>query len=264
MLTEILLYLAGGAFAGLIAGLFGVGGGTVLVPVLLVLFRRAQLPEDYLMHMAVGTSHSVIVFNALASLRAHHARRAVSWGIFRGLVPGIIVGALFGAWLAKQLDTGSLILIFGIFLLCMAAQMLLGRPPQPHRSVPGSAGLAGTGAGIGSMSALVGIGGGSLTVPYLLWCNVAMTTAVGTAAAIGLPIALSSTLGFVLTGWGNPQLPDYALGFVYLPALAGLAVAGMLTAPLGARLAHRLPAKRLKQVFAIFLLLVGIKLLLET
>jgi uncharacterized membrane protein YfcA len=261
VLTEILIYLAGGAFAGFIAGLFGVGGGTVLVPVLLFLFRSAEMPDAHLMHMAVATSHSVIIFNAIASMRAHHLRGAVNWTVFRGLVPGIIAGALFGAWLADRIASDTLLLVFAVFLLVVAAQMLLGRQPRPHRSVPGHLGLAGAGSAIGGMSALVGIGGGSLTVPFLLWCNVAVASAVGTAAAIGLPIALSSTLGFILAGWDNDQLPAYSAGFVYLPGLLGLALAGVLMAPLGARLAHRLPAARLKQIFALFLVLVGIKLL---
>lgn len=261
MLTEILIYLAGGAFAGFIAGLFGVGGGTVLVPVLVLLFRRAEMPDAHLMHMAVATSHSVIIFNAISSMRAHHLRGAVNWIVFRGLVPGIISGAMFGAWLADQMASDALMLVFGVFLLGVAAQMLLGRQPRPQRSVPGPVGLAGAGSAIGGMSALVGIGGGSLTVPFLLWSNVTMASAVGTAAAIGLPIALSSTLGFILAGWDNDQLPNYSVGFVYLPGLPGLAIAGVLTAPLGARLAHRLPSTRLKQIFAVFLVLVSIKLL---
>ncbi|MCW8194443.1 sulfite exporter TauE/SafE family protein [Proteobacteria bacterium 005FR1] len=261
MLTEILVYLAGGAFAGFTAGLFGVGGGTVLVPVLLFIFRRAGFPDPVLMHMAVATSHSVIIFNAISSMRAHHLRGAVNWLVFRGLAPGIIAGALFGAWLADQMASEALLLVFAIFLLIVSVQMLLGRQPRPHRTVPGPTGLAGAGSVIGGMSALVGIGGGSLTVPYLSWCNVAMASAVGTAAAIGLPISLASTLGFILAGWDNDQLPAYSVGFVYLPGLVGLAVAGVLCAPLGARLAHRLPAARLKQIFALFLMLVGIKLL---
>lgn len=263
MLTDIAVYLFGGAFAGFIAGLFGVGGGTVLVPVLLVIFSRAQMPENYLMHMAVATSHSVIVFNAISSMRAHHRRGGVSWPVFRGLAPGIVAGALFGAWLADQMVSGTLLLIFAIFLLIVAVQMFLDRQPKAHRSVPGPAGLIGAGGGIGGMSALVGIGGGSLTVPYLLWCNVPMASAVGTSAAVGLPIALSSTVGFVLAGWNNPQLPPFSLGFVYLPGLFGLAVAGILTAPLGARVAHHLPAARLKRAFAVFLFLVGMALLFD-
>lgn len=263
MLTEITIYLLGGAFAGFVAGLFGVGGGTVLVPVMLFIFRRAGMPESHLMHMAVATSHSVIVFNAVSSMRAHHRRGGVNWSIFKGLVPGIIGGALFGAWLADHMVSSTLLLIFSIFLLLVALQMLLGRQPKPHRSVPGPAGLVGAGAGIGGMSALVGIGGGSLTVPYLLWSNVPAATAVGTSAAVGLPIALSSATGFIIAGLNNGNLPPYSLGFVYLPALVGLALAGVATAPLGARLAHRLPAGRLKQVFAIFLFLVGVTLLFD-
>ncbi len=261
MIADLASYLGGGAVAGLIAGLFGVGGGTILVPVLLFIYSTHSLPEEHHMHLAVGTSLAVIVLNALSSMRAHHKQGSVDWRVFWRLTPGVVVGALVGAWLADRMASRTLVLIFAVFLILVAAQMLLGRQPRPGRTTPGAAGLGVTGGIIGTISALVGIGGGSMTVPYLMWCNVAASRAVGTAAAVGLPIALSGAAGFILAGWGNPQLPPWSLGYVYLPAFLGMAAAGMLCAPLGAKLANRMPARRLKQAFGVFVLLVAFKLL---
>lgn len=261
MLQELLLYLVGGAAAGVLAGLFGVGGGTILVPVLLVVFRHTGVEESLWMHMALATSLAVIVLNAVSSLRAHHRRGAVRWPVVRRLTPGVIAGAVAGAVVADQLTTRALGLIFALFLLAVGLQLLLARQPKPHRQLPGAAGLAAAGGGIGVVSALVGIGGGSLTVPYLAWCNVPMAQAVATSAAVGLPIALGGSAAYALVGMDQPLLPDWSLGYIYLPAFLGMAVAGTLCAPLGARLAHALPAPRLKQAFGGFLILIGIRML---
>lgn len=263
MLQDLLFYLLGGATAGLLAGLFGVGGGTILVPVLLVLFRHSGIPEELWMHMAIGTSLAVIVLNAVSSVRAHQKHGAVRWDIFRALMPGVVLGAWVGAWFASRLTSLALALIFASFLVLVGLQLLTARQPKPHRVVPGRAGLAGAGGVIGGMSALVGIGGGSLTVPFLIWCNVMIAQAVATSAAVGLPIALAGAVGYVATGLGNPQLPEWSLGYVYLPAFVGLAVAGTLFAPLGARLAHILPGQRLKQIFGVFLLLISLRMFAE-
>lgn len=262
MASDIVLYLMGGAAAGLTAGLFGVGGGTVLVPLLLFMFHQQGMPDAYAMHMAVATSLSVIIVNAVASTRSHHARGAVRWSIFWRLLPGILAGTWLGAWAADRLSSSTLVLVFGVFLLAVSIQLLINRQPKPHRQVPGAAGLGLVGAVIGSVSALVGIGGGSMTVPYLMWCNVPASRAVGTAAAVGLPIAISGSAGFVVAGLASSGLPPSSLGYVYLPAFLGLALAGSVCAPLGARLAHRLPSGLLKRIFGVFLLLVSVKLLL--
>lgn len=257
MLQDLILYVLGGAATGVLAGLFGVGGGAVLVPVLLILFSQSGMPSELWMHMALGTSLAVIVFNAISSMRAHQRRGAVRWEIFRQLTPGVMVGALAGSWVAGLLSSRVLAVVFAGFLVLVALQLLIARPPRPHRRLPSSWALAAVGGLIGTMSALVGIGGGSLTVPFLAWCNVAMAQAVATSAAVGLPIALAGAAGYTVAGLHNPQLPPWSIGYVYLPALLGLAVAGSLCAPLGARLAHALPAHRLKQAFGVFLLLVA-------
>ena len=263
MLQDVILYLMGGAAAGLLAGLFGVGGGTILVPVLLVLFRHSGMPEQLWMHMAIGPSLALIVLNAISSTRAHARRGGVRWEIVWRLLPGIIIGTWTGAFVADRLSSGVLALIFACFLVLVGLQMLAARQPKPQRQVPGNVGLLGAGGVIGGVSALVGIGGGSLTVPFLTWCNVAMPQAVATSAAAGLPIALAGAIGFVATGLQHSDLPAWSLGYVYLPAFVGMAAAGTLLAPLGARIAHALPAARLKQAFGVFLLLVAARMFSE-
>jgi uncharacterized membrane protein YfcA len=263
MLQDLVFYLIGGAAAGLLAGLFGVGGGTILVPVLLLLFAASGIPSELWMHMAIGTSLAVIVLNAISSMRAHHRRGAVRWDIVWQLTPGVVVGAVLGAWIADRMSSQTLALIFASFLVLVGVQLLTARQPKPHRNVPPTPGVVAAGGIIGTVSALVGIGGGSLTVPFLAWCNVNMANAVATSAAVGLPIAISGAAGFIVTGFGNPQLPDWSVGYVYLPAFAGMAIAGMGFAPLGARLAHALPAARLKQSFGVFLILIAASLFAE-
>src|SRR5690625_1519289 len=249
MLQDLLFYLLGGAAAGLLAGLFGVGGGTILVPVLLLLFRQSGMPQSLWMHMALGTSLAVIVLNAVSSMRAHSKRGAVRWDIVRNLVLGVILGAWAGAWVADRLSSETLGIIFAGFLIAIGLQLLTARQPKPQHQVPGRKGLLGAGGVIGIVSALVGIGGGSLTVPFLIWCNVHVSHAVATSAAVGLPIALAGAIGYIGTGLGNPELPPLSLGYVYLPAFIGMAVGGSLFAPLGARSEHGIPAERQQEAF---------------
>lgn len=261
-MTYWLLYLALGGFAGVLAGLLGVGGGIVIVPILVALFTAQQMPEPLILHLALGTSLASIAFTSISSLRAHHGRGAVDWQVFRRVTPGILIGTLVGSWLAAQLSTRFLKSFFVLFLYFVALQMLLGARPRPSRPLPGAGGLFGVGSLIGGVSSLVGIGGGSMSVPFLLWCNVPLQIAIGTSAAIGLPIALAGAIGYVANGVAIETLPPHTLGFVHLPALAGIAGVSVLTAPFGAMLAHSLPVARLKKLFALLLLVMGTKLLI--
>lgn len=256
-----LLYLATGAFAGVLAGLLGVGGGIIIVPLLTFVFTAQHLPDAHILHLALGSSLASIIFTSISSLRAHHARGAVNWPVVRVITPGILTGTFAGAWVAAQLSTGFLRGFFVCFLYYVALQMLLDIRPKPSRQIPGRGGMFGMGNVIGGVSSLVGIGGGSLSVPFLVWCNVPMHNAVGTSAAIGLPIAVAGAAGYLVNGLANPLVPSGSLGFVYLPAVFGIAVASVCTAPLGARLAHSLPVPRLKKAFALLLLVMGSKLL---
>ncbi|MSN25789.1 MAG: TSUP family transporter [Geobacter sp.] len=257
-----LLYLALGAFAGVLAGLLGVGGGIVIVPILTFIFTAQSLPAEHILHLALGTSLASIMFTSVSSLRAHHARGAVDWQVVRRITPGILAGTFFGSWVAAQLSTRFLKTFFVIFLYYVALQMLLNIRPKPHRQLPGSTAMFGVGGVIGGVSSLVGIGGGSMSVPFLIWCNAAMHSAIGTSSAIGFPIALAGAAGYLLNGL-SVTLPPYTLGYIYLPALIGVAAASIVTAPLGARLAHSLPISGLKKIFALLLIVMGTKMMLS-
>ncbi|QEM67075.1 sulfite exporter TauE/SafE family protein [Geobacter sp. FeAm09] len=261
MLTFWLSYLALGGFAGILAGLLGVGGGLVIVPMLTFLFTAQQLPAAYILHLALGTSLATIMFTSVSSMRAHHGRKAVDWGVVRRITPGILAGTLLGSWLAARLTTGFLKGFFVAFLYYVASQMLLGIKPKARRQLPGAVGTSGVGGLIGGVSSLVGIGGGTMTVPFLLWCNVPMHSAIGTSAAVGFPIALAGAVGYGVNGLSAAALPSHSIGFVYLPALAGVACASFATAPLGAKLAHSLPVPRLKKFFALLLIVMATKML---
>lgn len=263
MLTIFAMYLALGVVAGILAGLLGIGGGLVIVPMLNFAFQWQNLPVEHQMHLALGTSLATIILTSISSFRAHDKRGAVRWDIFRNITPGIIVGTLLGSWLASGMSTGILKIVFVCFLYYVATQMLMGIKPKATRDIPGTVGIFGAGGIIGCVSSIVGIGGGTLTVPFMTWCNVQMHVAIGTASAIGLPIALAGTLGYITTGWSATGLPDWTVGYVYLPALLGIISSSVLTAPWGAKLAHSLPVPKLKRIFAILLYAVATKMLLS-
>lgn len=259
-MSFILALLGLGLVSGFLAGLLGVGGGLVMVPVLVALFARQGFEPAWHMHLALGTSLAVIVLTAISSLRAHHAHGAVRWDTVKRVTPGIVLGTLLGALAARYFSDFGLRLFFVAFLFFAATQMLLELKPKPHRNLPGWPGMTLAGTVIGAVSSWVGIGGGTLSVPFQLWCNVKLHDAIGTSAAIGFPIAAAGAAGYMLSGYGAHNLPDWSIGFVYLPALAGIAAASWITAPLGARLAHRLPVKKLKRIFALLLYVLGARM----
>ncbi|MEH6348038.1 MAG: sulfite exporter TauE/SafE family protein [Bermanella sp.] len=257
----LLSYLLVGAFAGLLAGLFGIGGGLVIVPVLVITFESLNFSPSVLTHMAVATSLATIAFTSLSSVYSHNKKGAVDWPVVKGLSAGILIGAMFGVLTADSLSGASLQIVIGISALLVAAQMGFGLKPKPTRSLPISAGLMGAGGAIGWASALFGIGGGSLTVPYLTWCNHPMQRSVATAAACGFPIALVGGISNMVVGWDNSELPAQSFGYVYWPALIGIVVMSVPFARLGAHLAHKLSAEKLKKLFAIMLVMVAVKFL---
>lgn len=261
MLLIISIYLGCGAVVGVLAGLLGIGGGTVIVPMLLVAFPMQNIPPQYFMPMALGTSLASIMFTSISSAWSQHKRGAVRWDIFRNITPGILIGTFFGGIIASHLPTLFLKLFFICFLILIAAKMISKYQPKPTRHMPGTVGTGVAGAIIGLVSSFVGIGGGSLSVPFMAYCNIPMHTAVGTSAAIGFPIAVAGTLGYVVSGWDIPDLPAYCLGYINLYALFGIAAASIFTAPLGVRLSHSLPTARLKKIFAFFLILIALKML---
>ncbi len=261
MFLEIaLMYLAVGLIAGLLAGLLGVGGGLVIVPMLVFCFVKQGIQADLIMHMALGTSLASIIFTSISSFMSHHRRGAVEWAIVRRIVPGILIGTFLGTVVASRLSTGFLKGFFCVFLYSVATQMILNKKPKAARDLPGNAGMFGVGSTIGVASALVGIGGGSLSVPFMMWCNVAAHRAIGTSAAIGFPIAIAGAIGYMVNNLGATGLPAYSLGYIYLPALVFIVCFSVLTAPLGAKLAHALPVDKLKRIFSLFLYVVATKM----
>lgn len=256
-----LAYLALGTCTGLLAGLFGIGGGGVMVPVLTLLFTAQGFPSQHLVHLALATSMAAIVPTALASLRAHHHHGAVLWPVVVRITPGILLGTFAATFLASHMSAKPLAVIFSCFMGFVALQLFFDRKPKPARQLPGLIGLSGVGTAIGGVSALVAIGGGTLTVPFLTWCNVRLPVAIGTSAAVGLPIALAGAFGYAMNGWQAPEKPDFTLGYIYWPAVLCMASMSLVTAPLGARLAHRLPVKVLKQLFGILTLLLALQML---
>ncbi|MBA5686566.1 sulfite exporter TauE/SafE family protein [Rugamonas apoptosis] len=248
--TLIAALLAMGAFGGFCAGLLGIGGGMILVPFITMIFSAKGFPPEVIVHMAIATSLGTILFTSLSSVRAHHLHGAVRWPIVALLAPGILVGSWVGPWIGKQLPSPTLALVFALFISFSATQMLFNRKPAAGRELPGSAGMFAAGGVIGVLAGLLGAGGGFISVPFMSWCNVKIHNAVATSAALGFPIALAGTLSNIYFGWNVAGLPQYSLGFIYLPALAVIATASVTLAPLGARTAHRLPVQSLKKVFA--------------
>ena len=263
MLTTLLIYGLVGAIVGILAGLFGIGGGLVIVPMLIYAFTLQNVPHELTMHLALGTSLASIIFTSISSFLAHHKRGAVHWDIVKKRVIGILAGTFLGSCIASLMSTNFLKIFFVIFLYFVATQLILNKKPKPGREIPGNLGMFATGNIIGIFSSLVGIGGGTLSVPFMLWCNINAHHAIGTSAAIGLPIALAGAFGYIFNGWNVADLPSYSLGYVYLPALFGIAAVSILTAPLGVRLAHSLPVDKLKRIFALLLYVVATKMLIS-
>lgn len=249
--TLIAELLALGLAAGFLAGLLGIGGGMLLVPFLTFILSQRGVPDGLAVKMAIATSMATIMFTSLSSVRAHHRRGAVRWDLVKGLAPGIVIGGLLaGAGLFALLKGAWLALVFAVFVSFSGWQMLRNKRPAPSRQMPGTAGQLGAGAGIGLLSGLVGAGGGFVSVPFMVWCNVPVHLAVATSAALGFPIALANTLGYVVGGWNvAPGLPG-AVGYLYLPALGVIAAASVTMAPLGAGTAHAMNVTQLKKAFA--------------
>jgi len=257
------LFLILGVGIGFFAGLLGIGGGGLMVPALLALFSAMGFPDTHLMHLALGTSMAAIVPTAYASLRGHHKRAAVLWPVVRQFSPGVLVGTLAGTFLAAYLNALPLAIFFLCFMTFVALQMLFAVKPKAARPLPQPLVLAGVGAAIGGVSALVAIGGGTLTVPFLLWCNRPMAKAIGTSAAVGLPIAFAGAVGYALNGWQLEGLPAHCVGFIYWPAVVAIAAGSLISVPWGVACAHRLPVKLLQRCFAFLLLVLAAQMLVK-
>ncbi|WP_067519182.1 sulfite exporter TauE/SafE family protein [Endozoicomonas ascidiicola] len=258
----ILLYLLLGASAGLTAGLFGVGGGLIIVPALIYSFKLQGFAPEVLTHMAVGTSLAAMIVTSLSSIKAHQEEHAVQWKLFSIVSAGILVGAFLGAYTAVNLSGHFLQTLFGIFAIGVSAKMWFGFKVREGGRFPGKPLLVIAGVVIGGISSMFGIGGGTLSVPFLRRIGLTMQKAVATSAACGLPIAVMGSVSNMILGMGNQQLPDMTTGYVYWPAFIGIVVTSVFLARLGARLAHNLPADKLQKLFAILLVVVGVQLVI--
>ena len=256
LLTVIL-----GMVSGLLAGLFGIGGGMVIVPVLVLLFTAYGMASDLVMIMSVATSLATIIITSVASVLAHHRLGSVVWRKVLRLAPGIMVGAALGAVVADHIDADVLRYIFIVFLFYVGVQMAFQIIPEPGAVKEPKVLDFSVANLIGLTSSIVGIGGGTLTVPYLVRCRYAMRNAVAISSACGLPIAVAGTISYAALGWNQVRLPEWSLGYVYLPAFLGISLGSFLTAPIGAKLAHRLPAQKLKRYFSILIFLMAVKLI---
>jgi uncharacterized membrane protein YfcA len=242
-----------GAVVGFLAGLLGIGVGMTMVPPLVIIFTREGFPPDHVVHMAVATSTTTIVFTSLSSIREHQRHGAILWPVVAAMAPGIIVGSLAGPQIVGGMSTATLSVFFGAFVAAAATQILVDRKPKPTRELPGKGGLFAVGGGIGLISSMVGAGGAFLSVPFMTACNVHLRKGVATASAIGLPIAVAGTIGYIVAGLRQTGTPAHTIGYIYVPALLAIVAASVVMAPIGARAAHRWPPKRLKRGFALLL-----------
>jgi uncharacterized membrane protein YfcA len=259
----LVAYVLVGAFVGFLAGLFGIGGGMTMVPILAALFTAQSLSPEHAVHLALGTGMASVMFTGSASMLEHHRHNAVDWTIVTRMAPGMVAGTLLSTVASGWISQRALAMAFAVIVYGGATQMLLGRKPSAARKLPGSLARFAVGVAIGVISGLVSAGGTFLTVPFMLFCGVAMHTAIGTGAALGIPVAIVGTIGYVASGLTSGQLPDYSLGFVYLPALAALVVGSVVTAPFGARAAHRLPVATLRRLFAVLLFVLATRMLVS-
>ncbi len=258
----ILSYLGLGLFVGFFAGLLGVGGGAIMVPVLTSLFIAQNFPHQHVVHIALASSMAAIIFTALSSAWSQHKRQAVLWPIVFKITPGIMLGAFVMAYFVSLIPTKPLAIVFALFMALISIQMILNKKPKPSRQLPSLAGLSIVGSIIGSLSALIAIGGGSLSVPFLTWCNIPMKKAIATSSGIGIFIALTAVAGYFISGHQQQGLPELSIGYIYWPAVLLISVVSVFIAPFGVKMAHKLPVPILKKVFALLMMGLSIKMLL--
>ena len=259
----LLLYSITGAFVGFMAGLLGVGGGGIMVPLLVMLFRYQGIDANYVVHEALGTTFACMVFSSATSARAHAACGNVVWHAFYGMVAGILLGTLLMTCIASRIHSDYIALFFACFMALIAAQMFFNWRPKPSGHTASAASLLAAGTGIGMISALAAVGGGFLAVTYLTYKNISMKQAIGTSAAIGFPIAIAGTIGYMLNGMQEVTQNPYMLGFINLPAFLFIVPVSILMASYGARYSQRLSDTRLKKIFALVCVALSIKMFLS-
>jgi uncharacterized membrane protein YfcA len=255
-----LTYAVLGVVVGFFSGLLGIGGGSMIVPILGLAFVAFGFAPDQVMHLSLGTSLAAILLATASGAREHHLHGAVRLDIVKGLAPGIAVAGIAAGAIARVVPVAFLKVFFLAFVVYVTFQILFGLKPSRVRPLPGSGGLFGVGALIGGLSGLAGVGGAMISVPFMTRWGVPFRSAIGTSAAISFVVAVAGTMGYVVAGLTERSLPAWTLGYVYVPALLGISVTSVFVAPWGARLAHRLPVAHLKKAFAVFLLALAVKL----
>lgn len=257
----IIEYLLVGLCIGYLSGLLGIGGGVLLVPILLFMFDAQHFAAQNNLHLALGTSMATILFTSISSAQQHHAHCAVSWDVVRIITPGVLLGTAIGGLVIGYVSSSHLTLFFALFVYVVAAQMLFNLMPAATRGYPKLKEMTLAGAVLGCISSVASIGGGMLSVPYLVWHKLPLRNAIGTSAALGFPIAVGGTIGYIVAGYHAAELPRYSLGYVYTPALLWLAIGTVYTAPFGAKATHRLPVATLRKIFALVLIILATKML---
>jgi uncharacterized membrane protein YfcA len=258
-MAEFGAYLAIGAAVGFFAGLLGIGGGTIIVSSLALMFAAQGFPLEYVMHFAIGTSLAAIIAGSWSSFRTHNVHGAVDWAVVKAMIPGLLAGVLVGAVMARFVNAAFLKYFFLGFMTLIIVQLVFNIRPEASRQLPGRGGLTAMAVFIGLCSSWFGGGAAAVGVPFLTWCNVNTHRAIGTVAALGFPVAIAGAIGYAIAGLNVPDLPKWSIGFVYLPAFVGISITSVLVAPFGARLAHKLKGPTLRRIFAVFLILVGAK-----
>lgn len=257
----ILYFLLLGAFVGVISGLFGIGGGGIIVPILTTVFLSEGMDSSIVVHLALGTSMSIIIITSISSVRAQQKKKAIEWGIVKLMVPGILIGTFLATFIASKLDSFYLSIIFGVFMFYSFIQMFLGKKPKVEHKVFSKKTQVLSGGLIGALSSLVSIGGGILSVPYLVMQNIDIRRAIATSSAIGVPIAAAGTLGYIVNGYGTTSFDTYSIGYVNLVAFACVSVASFLTAPIGVSLVHKININLMKKLFSVLPLILSIKMI---
>jgi uncharacterized membrane protein YfcA len=259
-LAPWLTYAALGVFVGFFSGLLGIGGGSMIVPVLGLTFVAFGFSPDQVLHLSLGTSLAAMIISTASSAFAHHRLGAVRWDIVKGLAPGIAIAGLASGVIARALPLAFLKVFFLCFMGYVAYQIIFGLKPRPGHAMPGSLGTAAVGVAIGILSALAGVGGAMLSVPFMMYCNVDFKRSIATSAAISFVVSCAGAIGFVGAGLSESGLPPGSIGYVYVPAFAGISLTSIFLAPVGAKAAHRMPVATLKKFFAFFLLVLAAKL----
>lgn len=255
------IYLSLGVFAGTLSGLFGIGGGLVIVPTLLYCFRLLGFPAEHIMHLTVGTSLSIILVTVSSSLYSHHKLKNIDWKISIKIFPAILVGSFLGSFISKELATKTLQIIFSAYVVLVAFKMLVDVNIEAETKKTHTLMYQIVGFIIGFKSTILGIGGGTISIPFLTWRGLPMKKAVGISASLGLPIAFAGAISYIYNGWGKEGLPEHSLGFVFVPAFLGVVLTGPIFAKVGAKLSTKLPQKKMKKGFAMFLVVVAFKMI---